>query len=247
MPIYHNIKTIFVRVPKTAGISMSEKFNTLDAFTKYHFKNYGNKQHKATSISSIHESIKDIKNNITSDCFEDYYKVGFVRNPWDWLVSYYSYYKKSDIRQVGVLIDGNYIFGEAAIEKIGPIVAEKRNIKNLSFRDFLALVEKEAVDYTDGRDLDQINYPYQPQYKYLVNEDDKLITNFVGKYENIENDWKFLCEKLSITKDIQFKALELAHHNKSTHKDYRTYYDDRDVEIVYNIYKKDIELFDYSF
>jgi len=226
---------------------MSEKFNTLDAFAKYHFKNYGNEQYKTTSISSIHEGMRDIKKNITSDCFSDYYKVGFVRNPWDWLVSYYSYYKKSDIRQVGVLIDGNYVFGDTAIKKIGPLVAEKRNIKNLSFRDFLVLIEKESKEYTKGRNLDQINYPYQPQYKYLVNEDDELVTDFVGKYENIENDWNFLCERLSVTKEIQFKTLELSHHNKSTHDNYRTYYDDRDIEIVYNIYKKDIELFDYSF
>lgn len=226
---------------------MSEKFNTLDAFTKYHFKNYGNEQYRATSISSIHESMRDIKKNTTSDCFNDYYKVGFVRNPWDWLVSYYSYYKKSDIRQVGVLIDGNYVFGDAAIKKIGPLVAEKRNIRDLSFRDFLSLVKKESKEYTKGRDLDQISYPYQPQYKYLVNEDDELVVDFVGKYENIENDWNFLCERLSATKEIQFKILELPHHNKSAHSDYRTYYDDRDIEIVYNIYKKDIELFDYSF
>ena len=158
---------------------------------------------------------------------------------------YYSYYKKTDIRKVGVLIDGQYIFGDDAVNKIGVEVAEKRNLRNRSFRDFLSIIEEESEIHNKEKNLNQIDHPYQPQYKYLVNEEEQIIVDFIGKYENIQSDWMLLCEYLQLNKG-QFRTLSLPHHNKSNHDDYRTYYDDNDAERVYNIYKKDIELFDYS-
>ena len=230
-------------MPKTASMSIAEKFNTLDALKKYYNGNYSL---KPTNILAIHESIKDMRDRINHQIFDDYYKVAFVRNPWDWLVSYYSYYKKTDIRKVGVLIDGKYMFGDEAINRIGIPVAEKRNLKDLSFSDFLYIIEQESKAYETSNFLNQIDYPYQPQYKYLVDEKEQIIVDFVGKYERIQSDWAFLCDKLELnSKDL--RSLNLPHHNKSNHKDYRSYYDGADIERVYNIYKKDIELFDYDF
>ena len=224
-------------------MSMSEKLNTLDVL-----KRYQNKDYLGTSvgISAIHENINVMREKIDHDLFDQYYKVAFVRNPWDWLVSYYSYYKKTDIRRVGVLIDGQYIFGDSAINKIGASVAEKRNLKNVSFQDFLHILEEESRFYHENSNLNQIDYPYHPQYKYLVDENDEIVVNFVGKYESIKTDWNSVCERLEL-RNNQFRRIDLPHHNRSSHKDYRAYYDDADAERVYNIYKKDIELFDYSF
>ena len=230
-------------MPKTASTTLTEKFHTLDAFKRYQDRDYSK---KPTNILAIHENIKDMRDRVNSHSFGDYRKVAFVRNPWDWLVSYYSYYKKTDIRKVGVLIDGKYIFGDDAINKIGSQIAGKRDLRDRSFRDFLSIIEDEAKAYDEEKNLNQIDYPYQPQYKYLVNEEEQIIVDFIGKYERIQADWVLLCDYLQLNGE-QFSSLNLSHHNKSNHKDYRTYYDDRDAEIVYNIYKKDIELFDYSF
>jgi len=224
-------------------MSIAEKFNTLDVLKRYHDRDYSM---EPTNILAIHENIKDMRDRVNINSFGDYRKVAFVRNPWDWLVSYYSYYKKTDIRKVGVLIDGQYIFGDDAINKIGVQVAEKRNLRNRSFSDFLSIIEDESEIYDKEKNLNQIDHPYQPQYKYLVNEEDQIIVDFIGKYENIQSDWTLLCEYLQLNKQ-QFRTLSLPHHNKSNHDDYRTYYDDNDAERVCNIYKKDIELFDYSF
>ena len=245
MPVYHNLKTIFIRVPKTAGTTMCEKFHTLDSFARY-FPSYQTPQIKPTAVTAIHESILDIKKNIPESYFNNYYKIGFVRNPWDWLVSYYSYFKNSDIKQTGVLVEGKFIFGEAVTEKLGNKIIKKREVCNLSFHDFLSLVENDAEEYESQHTLSQITHPYQPQYKYLMNESGELIADFIGKYENLKNDWQQLCKKINISTN-RFTTLELGRHNESTHRDYRSYYEDRDIERVYKIYKKDIEFFDYRF
>jgi len=46
---------------------------------------------------------------------------------------------------------------------------------------------------------------------------------------------------------IGVNNIPLHHLNKFDHKDYRTYYTDKDVEKVYNMYKRDIEYFSYEF
>jgi hypothetical protein len=67
-----------------------------------------------------------------------------------------------------------------------------------------------------------------------------IIVDFIGKYENLESDFQHVCPILNI------KA-ELPHLNKSAHRDYRTYYNQKTIKMVKEGFKEDIELFDYSF
>ena len=121
----------------------------------------------------------------------------------------------------------------------------KNRLNDESFQQFLSVVEKESSDYNTDKNLSQLQHPYQPQYKYLVDNENKLTVDFVGKYENLQEDWKTLREKINISK--QHRTMKLSRHNVSKRKDYRTYYSDRDAERVYNIYEEDIKLFKYAY
>jgi|TARA_R110000787_G_scaffold51004_4_gene121107 hypothetical protein len=68
-----------------------------------------------------------------------------------------------------------------------------------------------------------------------------LDLDFIGKVENIDNDWEILCNKIN----IPFQ--KLGHYTKNSYNKYTTYYDKKTIEIVSKWYKKDLEIFNYKF
>lgn len=70
---FDNLNCIFVHIPKTAGISIT---NAL-------FQNMG----------GSHRSLRNYLNYFNNNDFNNYYKFCFVRNPWDRLVSSYFFLK----------------------------------------------------------------------------------------------------------------------------------------------------------
>jgi hypothetical protein len=68
----------------------------------------------------------------------------------------------------------------------------------------------------------------------------KIFVDFIGRFENISNDWKIVADKIGIKKELPIK-------NESPHENYTYYYDEWCIQKVVDIYKRDIELFNYKF
>jgi len=62
---------------------------------------------------------------------------------------------------------------------------------------------------------------------------------FIGKLENLQDDWKELCGILDIPHQV------LGKHSQSNHEHYTTYYDGKTKNMVSQLYKRDFEFFDY--
>lgn len=139
----------------------------------------------------------------------------FVRNPWDRLVSSFFYLKKGGGRGIGSSDHEDFkkYFGE--------------------FKNF-----KDMIRNWDDSFFNQIHF--RPQYQW-VGDDNKVMVDFVGRFENLQEDFNVICNKIGIPQR------RLPHTNKSTHKRYADYYDEETRGIVAKKYAKDIEYFKYKF
>jgi chondroitin 4-sulfotransferase 11 len=92
---------------------------------------------------------------------------------------------------------------------------------------------------------------------WLVDDSGKILVDFVGRFENIEEDFNFICQQLTPPKHEQNKLWppKLPHRNQSknkhrnewTDKPYQDYYDDETKEIIAREFEDDINLFGYKF
>lgn len=112
------------------------------------------------------------------------------------------------------------------------------NIKDkaISFKDW---VRKCYVE----QDEEYYNYPamFQSQVDWLTDRDGKLIVDFIGKFENFEEDFKHVCYKLN----IPYKPLPHARKSSRT-KNYLNFYDEETLKIVSDKFTKDFAYFGYQ-
>ena len=146
---------------------------------------------------------------------QDYFKFSFVRNPWDRLVSLWAYYNR---------------------RKIAPV-------SGMEFRVFIEnLVDATArVRQRYYHNLARKNNLLYPQHHFISDWFGTTAVDFVGRFENIEEDFATVCDRLSMPRRA------LPHNNKSVHKHYTDYYDADTQALVGKLYAKDVEAFGYTF
>ena len=99
------------------------------------------------------------------------------------------------------------------------------------FKSYLGLIQqKEHVQW-------------MPQYKFILDDEGTLLVDQIGRLESFETDFSSILAALKLD-----QSEEAAHLNRSNRKSLNEYYSDREaVEMVADIYAKDIELFGYCF
>lgn len=73
----------------------------------------------------------------------------------------------------------------------------------------------------------------------LLCVDGKIAVDFVGRFENIENDWKVIQGELNIYDDLPFER-------RGDYDSALNWYDKQTKEIVSNFYQKDFKIFNYE-
>jgi len=231
--ICHHYKTVFVHVPKTAGQSVEQVFLELLDLT---WETRAPLLLRKNTVPELgpprlaHLTAEDYVRYkyMTREQFDSYFKFAFVRNPWDRMVSYYKYLDESS---------------------------------DLGFKQYL-------MDSFLTEMWKDMSWFVRPQSSFLYDDDDQLLVDYVGRFENLQADFNKVCERIGIG------ATELPYVNKSEKKPakptstlskvkkllgqsdsalmvkpkhYQEYYDDESRDLVAELYKRDIELFGYSF
>ena len=211
MLISKSKKFLFVHIQKTAGRSF-------EAVLKDNIPDL-------ESFLGTHDHALWAKDKL-SDEWDDYYKVGFVRNPWDRLVSWYTM-----IREKGAMTWKKCILGKSRYNDLTQYVLANSR----SFEEFIYNCT-DTIDDIDGKKSILCN-----PVDYLSVEDGKLIVDFVGRFENLSDD------SIKVFRRLGFENASLPHKNSSKHRNYRTYYTEETREEVRKRYSKDIDFFGYEF
>ena len=80
-----------------------------------------------------------------------------------------------------------------------------------------------------------------PQIDWNVDVNGEIAVDFVGKFENLENDFGVICERLGIEDTSLPMMLD------SGKESYVDAYDDKIRDLVGSRYCKEIEMFNYKF
>lgn len=220
--ISHDKKFIFIHIPKCAGSSM-------EIFFKKEVKALGWQKEQGLEYIMRKQGLAKMIN-----LYPHYFTFTFVRNPFD---RFFSICKHSDRARINAdkkpdpEKDYNYRLQKKLSLKRYAYLIKKGNLKQLS--GFDKYHSKSQVDFI--LEFNKDNF-------FSIQRKTKNNCNFIGRFENLKNDFESLCELL----DIKNKTLPHA-RSSGDFKHYSEYYDEETVKIVQELYAKDIKYLGYRF
>jgi len=164
------------------------------------------------SYDSIqHWSAVRLKEKFGDDIWNEYFKFSFVRNPYDRLFSWYNMIDK--LRH-----------------SLNPNPFHSYIHQHIhSFADFIMMDGKGIA----GIDLTGPELPPQRITQFQrVSDKNRVIVDFIGRYESLTNDFDYICKRLNISDPL------LPHLNKFEHGHYMNYYTNAMIAEV-NLFARD--------
>jgi Sulfotransferase family len=211
--ISHRYKCIFVEVPKTGSTSVRR---ILGAAIKPHLS--------LSEIKRMMESNWVIRGGRKDRIMEwlypmlpaerrkergrqqfaSYFKFGFVRNPWDRVVSLYERNEATQMRQ------------------------------EMTFEEFVRWIQYSSATCVHSS-------PHRYQLDWFVDADGRMLADFIGRFERLQEDWAVIAKKLGVS-----ETLPHARGNPRL-RHYTEYYTPETARLIEEKFKVDIEAFNYRF
>ena len=194
MIISHDLKLIFIHVHRTGGTSI---MNTLKACSP-----------NSLEVISQHGNAKSKEKQFLDD-FKDYYKFGFVRNPWDRILSWY------------LLLNAGNKYSQEEL---------KTNFEHFLKVEIIPMYEHDPYFHTN-------------QFDYFTDDNDNLLVDKIGRYENYDDDLRTILREAGQTT----KVIPTLNATQQCIIDRSVLFTDKSRQLIKEICKKDIEYFGYHF
>lgn len=115
-----------------------------------------------------HAKAREVKKEMPEGEYNNFYKFAFIRNPWDWHVSYYHF----------ILKETSHIRHQLVKSMTG------------GFEEYLEWVISTKNPFPKGAT--------KLQKEIITDYDGKIIVDFIGRYETLAKDFNYICNSLSI-------------------------------------------------
>jgi hypothetical protein len=237
MPVFQQQGLIFIHIPKTGGESIA------DALVKAIGTDSGNHRRHGTGLlgrwragrkpdlvhRGKHATAMQLREILGQRAYDSAFKFSIVRNPWDQVVSFYHHLRKP-----------------LHVESLHGKLLKPHNACRLALgTGFPEWVEEVYLKRQPQEEAGRKRFPvdhFSNQSDWLLDPSGAMLVDFVCRFEKLQQDLAIVEQKAA----LRFAA-NLPHHNRSRHGHYSEYYDDRSRNIVAMHFKKDIELFGYTF
>lgn len=161
-----------------------------------------------------HKTIREYQKIYPAKTFNKYFKFTFVRNPYDRVLSAYNFLKTGGMNEDDKAWADKYI------------------IQNEPFDDFILNRLDETLMYSW--------YHFMPQVHFLMNDEGTINLDYIGRFENLEQDYVFIKNKIGL------KGNNLTHKNKTLIKD-----DKKEIPLmvkskIHDLYTLDFQLLGYT-
>ena len=268
MPFSLEHKCLFIHVPRTGGTSLMRSLRVdesgpnaiadgLDGDLELRPKD--ETKHSIFLLQLHHLCMRHIQllQILEHSLLAESFKCAFIRNPWDKIVSEYfhSYHKYCidfedyvfRLEKIVSFVNENFDFDFNSnfykkysdlmldVFKLGPTWWGATNENQLNeFTDFY------IKNHPFAKELTYVDPHFFPQHFFIYDEFDNNLVDFVGRFESYREDAQKILDHLEVSEAIP-------HLNSSKHLNYREVYNLKTKDVIFNLFKKDIQTFDYTF
>ena len=176
--------------------------------------------------------------NLTDEKINSCFTFTFVRNPFDRALSAFSHIIMEEVlwqhMKTGRLhhLDGEGLLNFDTIYMI-----------------FSLFINRVLQTY----DINETSVHWMPQHFFVECEGESIV-DFVGRYEDLKTDWKYVANKLQISEELplfpasntQKEVLGTREQLQKLHWS-RYYINDKLINTVLEVYKKDIDILGYDY